>query len=217
MDAKSNRKTLFAVLAVLGTYAVAKAPLTTALRVMYKDSLPGEPKPGAIIYRDLLTGYAEHSGIYVGGGEKCIVELQRDAETHHSVIRLVTPGEFVQNGYGCTETIFVSARDGVPVGNPEVASIARSQLDQDYDAYSLFKNNCHMFAFSCLKAAEAHEEFSVAKMQDTSMRHWPKRKMTLTSLKSTAERVLGADSWLKWEWQEKTALEGARKQLSPEI
>ncbi len=215
MDEKSNhnKALLYTVLGILA-YAVIKPPLTTAIRVMNTEAIPGEPEPGTVLFRDLLTGYAEHSGIYVGGGERCIVELQRDAVTHHSMIRLVTPEEFIQNGYGQRKTIFVSSRDGIPVGNPEVARIARKQIDQDLGDYRLSKNNCHMFVFGCLKAAESHEEFSVAKMQETGLRHWVERQMTLTNLINAAESILGADSWLKWEWQEQPALEGAPKQLA---
>ena len=214
MDEKSNNKKLWAILVILGACAI-KPPLTTAIRVMNTGAIPGKPEPGTVIYRDLGYGYIEHSGIYVGGGERCIVELQNDAVTHHSMIRLVTPEEFIQNGYGQIKTIFVSARDGVPVGNPEVARIAKSMLNQDLGDYILTANNCHMFAFGCLKAAESHEEFSVAKMQDMSLRHMAKGKMTLTALKHAAESILGANSWLKWEWQEQPALEGAPKQLAP--
>ena len=211
-----NKALLYTVLGILA-YAVIKPPLTTAIRVMNTDAIPGKPEPGTILFRDLLTGYIEHSGIYVGGGERCIVELQRDAVTHHSMIRLVTPEEFIQNGRGKREVIFASARDGVPVGNPEVARIAREQLDRDLGDYRLIKNNCHMFVFGCLKAAESHEEFSVAKMQEIGLRHWVERQMSLTNLIKAAESILGADSWLKWEWREQPALEGAPKQLAPGI
>ncbi|WP_406547757.1 hypothetical protein [Succinimonas sp.] len=215
MDEKSSNKKLWTILIILGVCALAKPPLTTASRVRNAGTIPGEPEPGTVIYRDLGYGYVEHSGIYVGGGERCIVELQKDAVTHHSMIRLVTPEEFIQNGRGKREVIFVSARNGVPVGNPEVARIAKSMLNQDLGDYILTANNCHMFAFGCLKAAESHEEFSVAKMQDMSLRHMAKGKMTLTALKHAAESILGADSWLKWEWREQPALEGAPKQLAP--
>ncbi len=214
MDGKSSNKKLWTILVILGVCFLAKPPLTTASRVRNANTIPGEPKPGTVIYRDLGYGYIEHSGIYVGGGERCIVELQNDAVTHHSMIRLVTPEEFIQNGYGQRKTIFVSSRDGIPVGNPEVARIAREQIDQDLGDYRLSKNNCHMFVFGCLKAAESHEEFSVAKMQDMSLRHLAKGKMTLPALKHAAESILGANSWLKWEWQEQPALEGAPKQLA---
>ena len=35
-----------------------------------------EPVIGSILYCDLALGYIEHSGIYVGGGNKCIVPLR---------------------------------------------------------------------------------------------------------------------------------------------
>ena len=100
MDGKSSNKKLWTILVILGVCVLAKPPLTTASRVRNAGTIPGEPEPGTILFRDLLTGYIEHSGIYVGGGERCIVELQRDAVTHHSMIRLVTPEEFIQNGSG---------------------------------------------------------------------------------------------------------------------
>ncbi len=190
-----------------GAFAILKPPATTIIRKTISDFIPGDPKPGTVLYRDLFTGYAEHSGIYVGGGERCIVELQRDEKTRHSIIRLVSPEEFVEHGVGMTGTIFVSARDGDAVGSQEVANVARSVLNEDLDSYSLIVNNCHMFAFSCLKAAESHEKFSVAKMQELTSSHWLHQEMTLDNLRNTARDVLGADSWLKWNWDGKAVPE----------
>ena len=53
----------------------------TSLRDSFIDNVfraSVTPVYGSVLYVDLACGYAEHSGIYVGGGEKCIVELTNE-------------------------------------------------------------------------------------------------------------------------------------------
>ncbi len=203
-NADKNKSKRLVIYGILGAVTLAVVPFVVRLgKSFLGKELPGNPEPGAVIFRDLGMGYCDHSGIYVGGGEKCIVELQNDSTTGHSIIRLVSPEVFVKNGYGNTRTIFAPARNGVPAGNPKVASTALSMVGQDLGKYSPLTNNCHMFSLSCLKAAESDEEFSVAKMQDLSRIPW---KVLLTNLKMNAEEILGANSWQIWNWEEQPVL-----------
>ena len=63
-------------------------------------------KPGAVVWRDLLIGSAEHSGIYIGDGK--IVELSGDG-----VIREVTKSQFLNGvvlGYRTGINTFISSK-----------------------------------------------------------------------------------------------------------
>lgn len=93
----------------MGLFNYAKSVVSTAVNTpvhallrSFRDNVLAEhvtPVPGSVLYCDLAAGYAEHSGIYVGGGgTKCIVELSR--QQGRCVINLVSPGEFISGGIG---------------------------------------------------------------------------------------------------------------------
>ena len=104
------------------------------------------PLPGSVLYCGLDIGYTEHSGIYVGGGEKCIVELSnRNGE---SIIKRVTPEEFTGGGLG--NSIFVSCHGDASVGNAAAADAALQMVDRDLGRYNIAFNNCHMFTEYCI-------------------------------------------------------------------
>ena len=107
----------------MGLFNYAKSVVSTAVNTpvhallrSFRDNVLAEhvtPVPGSVLYCDLAAGYAEHSGIYVGGdGTKCIVELSR--QQGRCVINLVSPGEFISGGIGFS--IYVSSRNGHAVG-----------------------------------------------------------------------------------------------------
>ncbi len=141
------------------------APLPPAATVLYEA-----PKPGCIVYTDLLGGLAEHSGVYVGKGK--IVELNQ-----HGKIKLVSPAEFTNCSIG--KQIHVSCRQGKPAGSAVVARRARASLGDTRD-YNLLLDNCHQFSSGCLSGNFANSD------------------NFLWMLKTTAAEKLGADHWGVW-------------------
>lgn len=195
-------KTLIKAAGVFAFMFAAQFPVRAAINTLKGnliDAKVATPALGSVLYRDLGAGYAEHSGIYVGGGEYCIAELQNDHG--QSKIKLVTPEIFTANGFGATSTIYVSCQGDTPVGNPEVARRALSMAGHDLGKYNLIMNNCHMFVYGCLKAAEAGEDFDPDKMHRIDRDHWTRMEMSLTNLKHEAEKNLNACDWRVWDWK----------------
>ncbi len=206
----SSSDTAIKLLKAAGVFAfmfAAQFPVRAAINTIkgnYVDAKVDTPALGSVLYRDLGAGYAEHSGIYVGGGENCIAELQND--NGQSIIKLVTPEVFTANGFGATSTIYVSCKGDTPVGDPEVARRALSMAGEDLGKYNLIMNNCHMFVYGCLKAAEAGEEFDPYKMHRITKDHWTRMEMSLSNLKHEAEKNLKACDWRVWDWQKNLAI-----------
>ncbi len=153
------------------------------------------PVPGSVVYRDLFVGYAEHSGIYVGGSDKCIVELQR--RNGRCKITRVSIDEFMENGLG-HDYIYVSSKDGESVGSQMLADCALRMVGQDLGDYELLGNNCHMFVCDCLRLLlNSGDCICEAGRECDSNISYP--KFTLSNLKHESKKMLGADSWLIWD------------------
>lgn len=104
----------------------------------FRDSV--RPVPGSIVYCDLLMGYMEHSGVYIGNNQ--IVHL-----TGNGDIEIVSPQEFVE---GTTAlNIYVSCRGESAVGSKLAAAIAKNQVGRAR-SYNFVLDNCHQFATGCL-------------------------------------------------------------------
>lgn len=133
------------------------------------------PVVGSVVYCDLGMGYAEHTGIYVGRNR--IVHLDGDG-----VIESVGPTKFMERlgGFNTAISIYVSCRDGEPVGSRAVAKRARSMVGSRR-AYNLILDNCHQFTAGCL----------TGKFENGCN--------FLTFLKTEVESVLGGDEWRVWD------------------
>jgi hypothetical protein len=101
------------------------------------------PSIGSVVYCDLV-GQAEHSGIYVGNNQ--IVHLNGDG-----LIERVTPKQFMNRlgGLNTAMSIYVSCRNGSPVGSRDAAKLAESMVGYQRD-YNLILDNCHRFTTGCL-------------------------------------------------------------------
>lgn len=130
------------------------------------------PRPGSVVYTDLIPGHMQHSGIYVGNGQ--IVERNRAGE-----ICLVGPEQFTNGGLGLR--IHVSSAGDHAVGSPAIAERALAQVGKRED-YHLLLNNCHQFTSGCLTG-----NFSNA-------------DGLLRLLKISVCRVLGAEEWMVWRF-----------------
>lgn len=151
-----------------------------------------KPKKGSILYCDLAFGYAEHSGIYVGGGEKCIVELHNTSG--NCIIQRVTPKVFMEAGTAIS--IYVSCNGTDPVGKKKIANTALSMVGMNLGKYSLLHNNCHMFTNYCL--IHGNKNYPKNYEWQDYVKHYIKQKMTLKSLKINTSKKLDADNWRVW-------------------
>lgn len=158
---------------------------------VFRDKV--KPVKGSVLYCDLLMGNMEHSGIYVGGGKDCIVELHNDNGT--CIIQKVTPQQFMEKGTAVS--IYVSCSGHDPVGKKRIAKTALSMVGQNLGRYSLLSNNCHMFTDYCLRCGDKKNQ-ECYEWTDY-LKHYANREMTLTYLKESAEEILGADTWRVWD------------------
>ncbi|WP_199883051.1 lecithin retinol acyltransferase family protein [Pseudoalteromonas sp. T1lg75] len=98
------------------------------------------PVEGSILYCDLVFGYAEHSGVYIGDGQ--IVHLNGQGK-----VEVVSPYEFVE---GTTAiNIYVSCRNKYAVGCDFTADRARQAI-HDKRNYNVLLDNCHQFSAGCI-------------------------------------------------------------------
>lgn len=90
-------------------------------------------------------------------------------------------GNFLE-GHAC---LYVSARDGEPLGNAQVATRAEKETGKKHASgrgdsveYALLSNNCHTFVSFCITGRNSSDA-------------------TLTAMKSTAKIQLGVMEWLR--------------------
>ena len=165
------------------------APVASFIDNVLRD--PVTPVMGSVLYVDLACGYAEHSGIYVGGGEKCIVELTNQGG--QCIINLVSPSEFISGGTGFS--IYVSSHHGYAVGKKRAARRALSMVGCNLGTYNIALNNCHMFTNYCLRKKGCDDDSG-------GFSAFLDMEMTLTSIKNRARRVMDADEWRVWRYKD---------------
>ena len=165
------------------------APVESFIDNVVRD--PVTPVFGSVLYVDLACGYAEHSGIYVGGGEKCIVELSN--EDGQCIINLVSPSEFISGGTGFS--IYVSSHHGYAVGKKRAARRALSMVGCNLGTYNIALNNCHMFTNYCLRKKGCDDDSG-------GFSAFLDMEMTLTSIKNRARKVMDADEWRVWHYRD---------------
>ncbi len=165
------------------------APVESFIDNVVRD--PVTPVFGSVLYVDLASGYAEHSGIYVGGGEKCIVELTNQGG--QCIINLVSPSEFISGGTGFS--IYVSSHHGYAVGKKRAARRALSMVGCNLGTYNIALNNCHMFTNYCLRKKGCDDDSG-------GFSAFLDMEMTLTSIKNRARKVMDADEWRVWHYRD---------------
>lgn len=129
------------------------------------------PKAGSVVYCDLVFGYAEHSGIYVGGNK--IVHLNKKG-----IIEKVSPKEFVEETTAMS--IYVSSSRETSDGNPLVAQWALDAIGKQRN-YNVILDNCHQFSSGCLTG------------------NFDNSDNFLWMLKHTTQKILGSDEWRVWD------------------
>ncbi|WP_104695473.1 lecithin retinol acyltransferase family protein [Helicobacter salomonis] len=129
-----------------------------------------EPEIGSVV-RGYLYG-AEHTGIYVGGGD--IIHW-----TRHSKVERCPKEDFKS---WSSRSIYVSCKGTEPVGSPKVADYAISkegQGEKERGAYDPTSNNCHMFVIECLTGKKCESRW------EEPNEH--------------CKQYLGADEWRVWK------------------
>ncbi len=130
------------------------------------------PIKGSVVYCDLIFGYMEHSGIYIGNDQ--IVHVNSQGQ-----IAVVCPSDFID---GTTAlNIYVSCRDEYAVGCEQVAGRALERVGGKVN-YNFLINNCHNFTVGCLTGAFEDKPFCF-----------------LTLLKGKAKSTLYANTWRQWD------------------
>ena len=132
---------------------------------------PVWPKVGSVLYCDLLFGYMEHSGIYIGNNK--IVHLAGNGK-----IETVSPKGFMQGGSGCN--IYVSCRDKFSVGSEAAARRAKKSIGSSRN-YNFLLDNCHQFSTGCL----------TGNFNNSSSFLW--------MLKDESAKELESDNWRYWK------------------
>lgn len=103
--------------------------------------------PGSIVVCDLMGGYVEHTGIYIG--ENLIIERNGD-----STIKQVTPHEFMTSHPIRTGlNLYAAYSNGSIISNTEISARAKASLG-DPRKYNLIFNNCHRFTAYCATGVE---------------------------------------------------------------
>jgi hypothetical protein len=131
------------------------------------------PAIGSVLHCDLLN--VEHSGIYVGNG--LIVHLDGSG-----VIEYVKPKEFLERlgGFNTAISIYVSCKNGSPVGSAEAANRAKSMVGKKRN-YNLVMDNCHQFTAGCLSG------------------NFENPCNFFTFLEDETRRRLGSNEWRVWD------------------
>ena len=137
------------------------------------------PIRGSVLYTDLLFGYMEHSGIYVGDNE--IVELNSNGE-----IAIVSPSEFISGGTGvhiyvsCCKDIINPLDDPVPVGGEQIAQRALDMVGEMRN-YNILFDNCHQFTAGCLTG------------------NFENSNIALWMLKNECRKIINTNCWRFWD------------------
>lgn len=152
------------------------------------------PVPGSVLYCDLWMA-AEHSGIYLGDGKIANIVVDGLAE---STVGRDTPRSFTSKST-LGRKIYVSCDAHGAVGHPVVARGADAHVGERA-FYGLIINNCHQFSTKCVN-------YSVLDVADDSLLSslWAQLpsetwEPTLSVLKETARKKLGATKWRLWDW-----------------
>ncbi|MCT8088795.1 lecithin retinol acyltransferase family protein [Acinetobacter sp. C_4_1] len=140
---------------------------------VFRDKV--KPKIGSVVYCGLLLNQVEHSGIYIGYNK--IAHLDGSGK-----IEAVSPEVFLErlNGLNWAISIYVSCKDGKPVGSRGVAERARRKIGR-WLKYSVASNNCHMFTSGCLTGKFKNDDGFFCELEQTT------------------ERVLDANEWRVWD------------------
>ncbi|MFM9487938.1 lecithin retinol acyltransferase family protein [Pseudomonas monachiensis] len=138
------------------------------------------PAIGGVVYSGLVSGAADHSGIYVGYGR--VVHLDGSGR-----IECVTANVFMNRlkGSNTALAIYTSCKGGKPIGSRKAAAYAKAQIGRKVK-YNLLNNNCHKFTLECL--SQTPSTFSCLFIED---------------LKQRSKSFINHDTWRVWDMKYK--------------
>ncbi|WFF37897.1 hypothetical protein LU290_06405 [Moraxella nasibovis] len=148
------------------------------------------PVAGSVLYADLYFA-VEHSGIYVGDNQISNIVVD-SLLTCDSTVRLSDPANFTEKSK-MGKKIYVSCRGKQAVGDDNVGNVAYARVGEK-SFYGLVIKNCHWFSANCV--SQSNRSRSGFTPPSLSLDLEP----NLVWLKKTAERKLGANKWLLWDW-----------------
>jgi uncharacterized protein with von Willebrand factor type A (vWA) domain len=144
------------------------------------------PIKGSVLYCDLYAG-AEHSGIYVGDEQISNIVVDGFAE---SIVELSYPDDFTSKSI-LHKHIYVSSDKYGSVGDEDVSKGATNHIGER-KFYGLMYSNCHTFSKKCVNYSKQNHYFLLSEINES----W---EPTLSDLKRTAKKKLGATKWYLWD------------------
>jgi hypothetical protein len=98
------------------------------------------------------------------------------------LVEEISPKEFLGRlgGFNLAMTIYVSSRNGLAVGDEEVARRAKSMIGKSR-SYNFLFDNCHQFTAGCLTG------------------NFDNTKNFVWMLKDEASKALGSQEWRAWD------------------
>ena len=140
---------------------------------VFKDKV--KPKVGSVVHCGLFANKIDHSGIYIGYNK--IAHLDGSGK-----IEAVTPKVFLNRlgGLNMAISIYVSCKDGKPIGSRVVAEHAKRKIGKRVK-YNLVNNNCHIFSSGCLTGKFDNNDGFFSELEETT------------------ERILGSNEWRVWD------------------
>lgn len=164
---------------------------------------PVTPVPGSALYCDLWVA-VEHSGIYVGDGQISNIVVDGLAE---STVSYSSAYNFTSKSK-LGRKIYVSCNNHGAVGDLSVADGAGNHVGER-SFYGLVFKNCHQFSTKCVNYADqVQQDGSLIERGFSTIRSlvpietW---EPTLSELKNTARKQLGATKWRLWDWDNSLA------------
>lgn len=152
------------------------------------------PVAGSVLYCDLWLA-VEHSGIYVSEGKISNIVVDGLAE---STVSLSNAHSFTSKST-LGRKIYVSCDQHGAVGHPCVADGAQSHVGER-SFYGLVIKNCHQFSTKCVNYADQDAPDSSLLSRMLAMLPGETWEPTLSVLKETAQKRLGATKWRLWDW-----------------
>lgn len=150
------------------------------------------PVAGSVLYCDLWV-LVEHSGIYTGDGKisNIVVEGLAESQVQQSDARDFTSKSKLGR------KIYVSCDNRGAVGHETVSAGAIGHLGER-SFYGLVVKNCHQFSEKCVNYAEMGYQGGFLSGLFEINETW---EPTISALKSSARKKLGATKWRLWDWE----------------
>ncbi|NWK79561.1 VWA domain-containing protein [Aquitalea sp. LB_tupeE] len=180
----------------LGAVAAALPMGIKAIKYFVDSTLRQQviPVSGSVLYSDLWLA-VEHSGIYVGDG--LIANIVVDGVAQSTVMHSTASSFVSKSKLG--RKIYVSCDRHGAVGDLDVSQGANFHIGEQA-FYGLVIKNCHQFSTKCVNYAQSGVKPVPLVDQVLNGVFSSTWEPTISLLKSTAQKKLGATKWRLWDW-----------------